>query len=106
LAEKLVEHGHHNPRKYLHDFSANIDSPYFGIIGIDDFDSKIGRKEYLIGKQTLLDGNRVVVVDWRKAELSRLFYDYEQGKSTWRQSRREGEGPRSRTRSASAGFTG
>jgi len=79
LAEKLVEHSHHNPRKYLNDFSANIDSPYFGIIGIDDEDVKIGNREYLIGKQTLLDGNRVVVVDWRKAELSRLFYDYEQG---------------------------
>jgi DNA helicase II / ATP-dependent DNA helicase PcrA len=79
LAEKLVEHGHHDPRKYLKDFSSNNDSPYFGIIGIDDADSKIGSKEYLIGKQTLLDGNRVVVVDWRKAELSRLFYDYEQG---------------------------
>jgi hypothetical protein len=36
-------------------------------------DAKIGKKEYLIGKQTLLDGNRAVVVDWRKAELSSGF---------------------------------
>jgi len=79
LAEKLVEHGHYDPRKYLKDFSDSAGSPYFGIIGIDDADAKIGKREYLIGKQTLLDGNRVAVIDWRKAEISRLFYDYEEG---------------------------
>jgi DNA helicase IV len=79
LAEKLLEHGHHDPRKYLKDFRDSAGSPYFGIIGIDDSDAKIGHKEYLIGKQSLLDGNRVAIVDWRKAEISRLYYDYEQG---------------------------
>ena len=79
LAEKLLEHGHHDPRKYLKDFRDSAGSPYFGIIGIHDSDAKIGHKEYLIGKQSLLDGNRVAIVDWRKAEISRLYYDYEQG---------------------------
>ncbi|MRR55764.1 MAG: helicase, partial [Deltaproteobacteria bacterium] len=79
LAEKLLEHGHHDPRKYLKDFRDSAGSPYFGIIGIHDCEPKIGHKEYLIGKQSLLDGNRVVIVDWRKAEISRLYYDYEQG---------------------------
>ncbi|MHC1699139.1 MAG: ATP-binding domain-containing protein [Geobacteraceae bacterium] len=79
LAEKLIEHGHYDPRKYLKDFCDSAGSPYFGIIGIHDNDTKIGQREYLIGKQSLLDGNRVAIVDWRKAEISRLYYDYEQG---------------------------
>ena len=80
LALRLVDAGHHDPRKYLLEYkTSSLDSPYFGIIGIHDNDRKIGNKEYLIGKQALLDGNRVVVVDWRRAEISRLFFDYEQG---------------------------
>lgn len=79
LAEKLIEHGHYDPRKYLKDFCDSAGSPYFGIIGIRDNDTRIGNKEYLIGKQSLMDGNRVAIVDWRKAEISRLYYDYEQG---------------------------
>ena len=78
ITEKLVDHGHHNPRKYLTEFSQQA-SPYFGAIGIHDCDARIGSKEYLIGKQMLMDGNRVVVVDWRRAEISQLFYDFEQG---------------------------
>ncbi len=79
LAEKLIEHGHHDPRKYLKDFCDSAGSPYFGIIGIQDSNVRIGNKEYLIGKQSLMDGNRVAIIDWRKAEISRLYYDYEQG---------------------------
>jgi len=78
ITEKLVDHGHHNPRKYLVEF-AHKPSPYFGVIGIDDADQRIGRKTYLIGKQMLMDGNKVVIVDWRRAELSQLFYDFEEG---------------------------
>jgi DNA helicase II / ATP-dependent DNA helicase PcrA len=78
LTEKLVEHGHHNPRKYLVEFEQK-NSPYFGLIGIDDADKRFGQKSYLIGKQMLMDGNRVVIVDWRRAEISQLFYDFEEG---------------------------
>ena len=78
ITEKLVDHGHHNPRKYLVEF-AHQASPYFGVIGIDDADRRIGKKTYLIGKQMLMDGNKVIIVDWRRAEISQLFYDFEQG---------------------------
>ena len=78
ITEKLVDHGHHDPRKYLIEYSQQK-SPYFGAIGIKDSAARIGAKEYLIGKQTLMDGNRVVIVDWRRAEISQLFYDFEQG---------------------------
>jgi DNA helicase II / ATP-dependent DNA helicase PcrA len=77
ITEKLVDHGHHNPRKYLVEFTQKA-SPYFGAIGIKDSDPRIGSKVYLIGKQMLMDGNRVVIVDWRRAEISQLFYDFEQ----------------------------
>src|SRR5665647_3413796 len=69
ITEKLVDHGHHNPRKYLIEFAQKA-SPYFGIIGIDDVNKRIGSKVYLIGKQMLMDGNRVIIVDWRRAEIS------------------------------------
>jgi DNA helicase II / ATP-dependent DNA helicase PcrA len=78
ITEKLVDHGHHNPRKYLIEFAQKA-SPYFGVIGIDDADKRIGKKTYLVGKQMLMDGNRVVIVDWRRAEISQLFYDFEAG---------------------------
>ncbi len=77
--ERLVTHGHHTPRKYLPEFK-QIDSPYFGVIGIHDRNPRIGKKEYLIGLQSLVNGTKVHVVDWRKAEISRFFYDgYEEG---------------------------
>ncbi|WP_136525718.1 UvrD-helicase domain-containing protein [Geomonas ferrireducens] len=79
IAEKLIEHGHHSPRKYLHEFTQQA-SPYFGILGIHDTDRRIGKKEYLIGNQTLMDGQRVIVIDWRKAEITGPFYEgYEIG---------------------------
>ena len=79
LTERLVTHGHHTPRKYLPEFK-QIDSPYFGVIGIHDRNPRIGKKEYLIGLQSLVNGTKVHVVDWRKAEISRFFYDgYEEG---------------------------
>jgi DNA helicase IV len=57
-----------------------IDSPYFGVVGIDDTDRRIGAKEYLIGKQGFVShDNRALIVDWRKAPISRFFYDYEVG---------------------------
>ena len=92
ITEKLVDHGHHNPRKYLIEF-AQRPSPYFGVIGIDDVDKRIGSKVYLIGKQMLMDGNRVIIVDWRRAEISQLFYDFEEGEeyeATIREVDREG----------------
>ena len=78
ITEKLVDHGHHNPRKYLVEFQQKP-SPYFGVIGIEDANPRIGKRSYLIGKQMLMDGNKVIIVDWRRAEISQLFYDFEQG---------------------------
>ena len=79
LTEKLVEHSHFDPAKYLSTF-AMVESPYFGIIAIHDADRKIGKKEYLIGKQGLVShDNKALIVDWRKAAVSRFFYDYEVG---------------------------
>jgi DNA helicase II / ATP-dependent DNA helicase PcrA len=78
VTEKLVEHGHYDPRRYLIEFEQK-NSPYFGVLGIEDSNKRIGSKTYLIGKQMLMDGNRVAIVDWRRAEISQLFYDFEEG---------------------------
>lgn len=79
LTEKLIENDKFDPAKYLTSFQM-ADSPYFGIVGINDNDKRIGTKEYLIGKQGFVShDNRALVVDWRKAPISRFFYDYEPG---------------------------
>lgn len=53
--------------------------PYFASLTINDNDPRIGQKSYLIGKQGLLVGTKPIVIDWRKAELSQLFYEYDEG---------------------------
>ncbi|MFZ4859654.1 MAG: hypothetical protein ACOYL3_25050 [Desulfuromonadaceae bacterium] len=79
LTEKLIENDKFDPRKYLSSFQMT-DSPYFGIVGINDTDKKIGSKEYLIGKQGFVShDNRALVVDWRKAPISHFFYDFDPG---------------------------
>lgn len=79
LTEKLIENDKFDPAKYLTTFQMT-DSPYFGIVGINDNDRKIGAKEYLLGKQGFVShDNRALVVDWRKAPISRFFYDFDPG---------------------------
>jgi DNA helicase IV len=69
---------HQNPRIYIPPYE-NEASPYLGIVGIHDDDTKIGAKEYVIGKQSLTFGVKPYVVDWRKANVSRFFYEYDEG---------------------------
>ncbi|ABL00136.1 ATP-binding domain-containing protein [Pelobacter propionicus] len=79
LTEKLIENDAFDPAKYLASFQMT-DSPYFGIVGINDCDRRLGAREYRIGKQGFVShDNRALVVDWRKAPISRFFYDYELG---------------------------
>lgn len=79
LTEKLIENDKFDPARYLTAFEMT-DSPYFGIVGINDSDRRIGAKEYLIGKQGFVShDNRALVVDWRKAPISRFFYDFDPG---------------------------
>ncbi len=79
LTEKLIENDTFDPARYLTSFQMT-DSPYFGIVGINDRDRRIGAKEYLIGKQGFVShDNRALVVDWRKAPISRFFYDFDPG---------------------------
>lgn len=69
---------HQNPRIYLLPYE-NEASPYLSIVGIHDDDPKIGVKEYVIGKQSLTFGVKPYIVDWRKANVSRFFYGYDEG---------------------------
>lgn len=77
LTEKLIEHQKFDPTKYLLEFKY-ADSPYYGIFTVQDTNTKIGNKSYVIGKQELFDRSKVVILDWR-APLAKLYYDYEQG---------------------------
>lgn len=68
----------YDPAKYLPPFE-HPDIPYLAGLAIADDDPKIGQKHLLFGKQGLMDGSKVVVIDWRKAEISKLYYDWEEG---------------------------
>ncbi len=68
----------YDPAKYKLAHSSQGE-PYFAALSINDNDPRIGQKTYLIGKQGLLVGTRPLVIDWRKAELSQLYYEYDEG---------------------------
>jgi ATP-dependent DNA helicase UvrD/PcrA len=70
----------YDPAKYLPPFEQKA-VPYLGGIRICDDDPGIGRKHILLGKQGLLDGSRVVVTDWRKAQISKLYYEWDEGEA-------------------------
>ena len=67
-----------DPAKYKLAHSSQGE-PYFASLTINDHDPRIGKKSYLIGKQGVLVGTKPLVIDWRKAELSQLFYEYDEG---------------------------
>ncbi len=52
--------------------------PYFGILEIAD--DALGVRTYCLGRQSFFDSShRVLVLDWREAPISRLYYEYEVG---------------------------
>lgn len=78
LTFELERLSQYDPAKYLPPFE-QLTTPYLAGIAIHDNDSAIGRKHILLGKQSLMLGNRVMVTDWRKAEISKLYYEWEEG---------------------------
>ncbi len=68
----------YDPAKYLPPFE-QMAAPYLAGITICDDDPRIGRKHILLGKQGLMDGSKAVVTDWRKAQVSKLYYEWEEG---------------------------
>lgn len=78
LTLKMKDLSHHDPRKYLSPFE-HSQVPYVAGIVIQDDDERIGTQHLLFGKQTLMRGNTVAVVDWRKAEISKLYYEWDEG---------------------------
>ncbi len=53
----------------------DLENPYFGRMVLDD---DFGTRSILIGKSTFIS-DRVRIVDWRNAPISRLFYQYGEG---------------------------
>jgi DNA helicase IV len=68
----------YNPAMYLVPFE-QMASPYLAGITIRDDDPAIGRKHILFGKQSLMVGSKVMVTDWRKAQISKLYYEWDEG---------------------------
>ncbi len=52
--------------------------PYFGTLELADDD--LGTLNYCLGRQSFIDNKaRVLVIDWRDAPISRLYYEYGDG---------------------------
>ncbi len=55
-----------------------LSHPYFGILELED--DELGSLSYCLGRQSFFDrSRRAVVIDWREAPISRLYYEYEAG---------------------------
>jgi DNA helicase-2/ATP-dependent DNA helicase PcrA len=55
-----------------------LSRPYFGIMELEDDD--LGSVSTCLGKQSFFDRyGKVLVIDWRDAPISRLYYEYETG---------------------------
>jgi len=78
LTLEMKDLSFHDPAKYLPIFE-HPQIPYLAGIAIQDDDKKIGTQHLLFGKQSLVHQNKVVVVDWRKAEISKLYYEWDEG---------------------------
>ncbi len=63
----------------LRKLSQSIDKPYFGRVVFDDH-TKI--HDVYIGKNAILDGERIIVTDWR-APISTLYYDSNIGPTSY-----------------------
>jgi DNA helicase II / ATP-dependent DNA helicase PcrA len=58
--------------------SKALNQPYFGILELEDDD--LGSLSYCIGPQSFFDRiGKALVIDWRDAPISRLYYEYEVG---------------------------
>jgi DNA helicase-2/ATP-dependent DNA helicase PcrA len=55
--------------------TVDLESPYFGHMVLDD---DFGKRSILVGKNTFIS-DRVRIVDWRNAPISRIFYQYAEG---------------------------
>jgi len=50
--------------------------PYFGVLELSDDD--LGELGYCLGRQSFFDGeSKALVIDWREAPISRLYYEYD-----------------------------
>lgn len=78
LTERIRDKEAYDPAKYLPEFNQGH-APYFAGFTINDQDRQVGCQQYLLGKQNLFHGERVLVVDWRQAAVSALYYEYEPG---------------------------
>lgn len=70
----------HDPSKFTPSFD-HPSVPYLLGLVISDDNPKIGRRHYLFGKQGLSNPitHEQVVIDWRQASISALYYDWDEG---------------------------
>ena len=53
-----------------------LNQPYFGVLELED--DGLGSLSYCLGSQSFFNrGGKALVIDWRDAPISRLYYEYE-----------------------------
>jgi DNA helicase-2/ATP-dependent DNA helicase PcrA len=77
VGEEIVYFQEQKARR-LHQEATILKNPYFGILEINDDD--LGSKSYCLGRQGFFaSSHQVLIIDWREAPISRLYYEYEAG---------------------------
>jgi DNA helicase-2/ATP-dependent DNA helicase PcrA len=77
ISELIGKAREQNARRLYQDDGV-MRQPYFAVLEIDD--DKLGVRSYCLGRQSFFDSNhKVLILDWREASISRLYYEYEAG---------------------------
>jgi DNA helicase-2/ATP-dependent DNA helicase PcrA len=75
---ELIGRAREQNARRLYQDEGIIKQPYFAVLAIDD--DKLGVRSYCLGRQSFFDSkHKVLIIDWREAPISRLFYEYEAG---------------------------
>lgn len=61
----------------LYQESRVLTQPYFGVLELAD--DKLGKCSVCLGRQSFFAGGKAIVIDWRDAPISRLYYEYDSG---------------------------
>lgn len=82
ITREIRDKAPYDPTNYTPPFE-HSSTPYLAGLVLEDDEPRIGKKHYLFGKQGLADfrTQAQVVIDWRKAAVSRLFYEWEEGEN-------------------------
>ncbi len=80
ITQQILDKAPYDPANFTPAFEHH-QSPYFAGMIIEDDNPRYGYRHYLFGKQGVSDVRNLaqVVIDWRNAAISKLYYEWDEG---------------------------